>query len=496
MLRNPPIFACFLLLFLLGCGPRIPDFPAPDAWGGVRGPGGPALGFGSEELQVHCSFLDGGELDEDHHNLVVMYDGYLVFPWVPESGGGGLSLVDFSDPCNPATVGSGFSESMRESHSVAFSDVAGGRWAVVNDMAGVQFWNLSDPSAPRVASVLALPDVIYPDAYIQVVLSVFWQGPYVFASSGFNGVFVIDASDPLNPSHVATYKTDPPIGVGSLHAVGSLGMISSSGGAGTQLVDLSDPLNIRARPGGDFLVHSSEEVPRAYYFANLSGPYALFARNEVTGGPIIYDISNPASPSFVADAPTAGGNGGYLSWKSDRLFVGDSEDARVYDVSEPAAPVELMVLDLPGDLDTATPIGNVVVLSVDEGAPDGEASSIIPVGAEPDGVPPRVGFHWPPDGAINQSTGTRIGLSFDEMVEPISVFVGSLRVWDADGELVEGLFNAQENLVNFTPSEALLPDMTYFVEAPAGGIVDDSGNAMNEAVTFRFATGPTLADPL
>ena len=91
-------------------------FPAPSDWGPNAGPGGPSSSFEEGELYVNCATLDGGELDRsDHHNLVTMFDGFLLMPWAPEFGAGGISFFDVSDPCAPSMVGAGFSPTMRES---------------------------------------------------------------------------------------------------------------------------------------------------------------------------------------------------------------------------------------------------------------------------------------------------------------------------------------------------------------------------------------------
>ena len=134
--------ACFLLFS--ACKPDeeptppADPFPAADAWGPLTGPGGPKRTFTQEELFTPCGWLQGDAAREsDHHNLVVMYDGYMVMPWAPEDGpfrmprvegapvpspfapgevplpdgvyGGGITLYDVSDPCAPVKVGEAWS---------------------------------------------------------------------------------------------------------------------------------------------------------------------------------------------------------------------------------------------------------------------------------------------------------------------------------------------------------------------------------------------------
>jgi len=112
----------------------------------------------------------------------------------------------------------------------------------------------------------------------------------------------------------------------------------------------------------------------------------------------------------------------------------------------------------------------------------------VPWQEQPDGRGPVLSLHFPADGAEDQPLTSRIGLSFDEMVESASVFEGSVRVGTLDGEPISGRFNVQENLVNFTPDEPLWPSTTYVVAVPAGGVTDISGNPTSDSVAFRFRT--------
>lgn len=129
------------------------------------------------------------------------------------------------------------------------------------------------------------------------------------------------------------------------------------------------------------------------------------------------------------------------------------------------------------------------MLAVDDGADPGLATAMVPWQTAPDTDPPSAELHFPRDGDTWQALTSRIGVSFDEMVEHRSVFEGSFRVSTRRGDLVPGSFNVQENIVNFTPDVPLLEDETYVVELPAGGIVDYNGNAMAETLRFSFSTG-------
>jgi len=474
-------------------------FPAPDDWSNT-GPGGPTATHAADALYENCAFLDGGELDtSDHHNLVVMYDGYLMMPWAPEFGAGGLTFWDFADPCRPTVVGSGHSTTMRETHSVGFSNV-GGRWAVVDQLTlalfeqgGIQFWDVSDPSAPEAVTDLELPGFQYPDSYARLSLSVFWQVPYVYVGGADNGVWIVDASDPRNPRYVGVYGFEPIHRVGQVQVVGNVLVATAAEGARTVLLDVSDPEDPQPIPGGDFLALDADGVPREAYFTNLVGGRVYYANKDGGGGLLVYDVTDPSSPaplgSYISD-----GNGGYVFVNGDLAFVGESRFAAIYDVSDPAAITEVRRLALEGDLDTATPIGNVVVLSVDDDAITDQGSAVAPYAMAPDTRPPQVGWVWPTDGATGLRTTSRVGISFDEMVDVNSAHEGSVRLYRADGTPDEGrvptVVSAQEAIVNVHPRCPLEPNTDYILEVMAGGVVDYSGNALSAPTTVRFQTGP------
>jgi hypothetical protein len=485
------------------CHPSEPlgSFPAPDAWGANRGPGGPRVTFTAEQVYQTCAYLDGGELDTtDHHNLVSMFDGYLLMPWAPEWGGGGLTFWDFSDPCAPQVVGTGYSATMRESHSIGFSTFRG-RWAVVDQLgqalavgrAGLQIWDISEPTAPSAVADLELPETFYPDAYARVPLSVFWQVPYVYVGSADLGVHIVDAADPRRPRYVGNYRFDPILRVGQVQVIGNLLIATAAEGPGTVLLDVSDPENPEPIAGGEFLAADRTGTPREAYFTNFAAGFLYYARKSAGGGLIVYDVRDPTQPAFAGDI-ASDGNGGYVFMHEGLAFVGESNFAAIYDARDPANITEVTRLGLEGDLDTVTPIGHVAVLSVDDDAAPDQGSSVIPYQTEPDARPPVVGWTWPTDGATDLRTTSRLGVAFDEAVDARSAFEGSVRLYRADMEPDAGrvatIVSAQETLVNVHPRCSLEPNTEYVLEVMAGGVVDFNGNAVTETTRITFRTGP------
>ncbi|MBL9104710.1 MAG: Ig-like domain-containing protein [Myxococcales bacterium] len=476
-------------------------YPEPGAFPPNHGPGGPTGQFTPEQVGKECAALDGGmpgDLGDgeahdtfDHHNLVVMFDGYLVMPWAPEYGlNAGVTLYDFADPCAPVAVASALSNEMRESHSLGFANYDDGWYMVADQMSspfagGIEFWDVTDPAGLKPVSRLEVPGFFYPDAYQRVTLSVFWQVPYVYVAGADNGIYVVDASDPMQPKLVQQYEFDPVLRVGQVQAVGNLLMASAAEGTRTALLDISNPGFIQPIAGGEFA------IAREAYFSNIGGGYAYYAPKTGGGGLEIYDIRDPGAPALVGDY-SSGGNGGYVFIKDELAFVGESDFANIYDISEPSSPKEVMKLLLKGDLDTITPIGNVAVLSVDDKADKDRGSIVVPYTAAADTTPPGVTWAWPADGATGLAVTSRFGLTFNEMIDVKSAWAGSVRLYEAGTDpastRVDGHVSVQEHIVTFAPKAPLKPGTQYTLELPAGGVRDYSGNPLVAAFTASFTT--------
>jgi len=474
-------------------------YPAPDDFSPAftnTGPGGPAVTFDTSELYANCAFLDGGPADPyDHHNLVVMFDGFLCMPWAPEFGYGGLTFFDISDPCDPVQTGYGVDPEMRETHAVGFARM-GERWlTVVNHLrnpfeGGVQIWDVTDTAEPAAIAPAMFEGYFYPDAYARVSLSVFFQAPYAYVAAADNGVVVFDFSIPEEPQLVTIRPFEPILRAGQIHAIGNLLVVTSAEGTRSAVLDISDPADPQPIPGGDFEVVDAEGEPRESYFSNMYGSYIFYARKEGGGGVIVYDIADPTNPTR-AGGYQSDGNGGYVFVKEGFAFVGESNFAALYDVRDLDNITEVTRMDLVGDLDTVTPIGNIAFLSVDDDAERDKGTSAAPWTEEPDATPPEILWAWPADGAVDLAVTSRLGLVFNEMIAPKSAWEGSVRLYETGTDpaltRVDGTFSVQENILNMWP-EALEPGKSYTFELPAGGVRDYNGNPLAETYTVVFTT--------
>ncbi|MEZ4369247.1 MAG: Ig-like domain-containing protein [Polyangiaceae bacterium] len=482
------------------------DVPAPDAFVPVSGPGGPRTAFPSAPSAAPCAFLDGGDGDPDHHNGLFMIDGYLVMPWAPEWADGGMSVFDFSDACSPKRLNTVEAVAMRETHATGLSQHAG-RWMAVTHLKGISFWDISDVTTPVFGSTLELPGVFYPDAYARVVMSLFWQAPYVYVAGADNGLYIVDATDPLSPELVATYNFEVPLRAGAVFAVGNLLVVSAAEGTRTALLDISDPTAPAPIPGGTFEVTDETGTPREVYHSHLNGDKLWYARKGGGGGLIVYDIKNTSAPSYLGGNSPPNSNGGYVFIKDQQAFVGESNFGDVFDVSNPT-DVKLehtfhlqadgdLTTD-PGDFDTLIPVGNIVIAASDENDktteyPDGEvegrASQVFALSADADTQGPSVTMVNPPAGAAGVALSSRVGITLSEFVELGSVFEGSFQVVKPGCKKpLAGYYSGQEGILNFWPAEPLEAHTTYEVVIPAGGITDYLGNPLREEFRSTFTT--------
>ncbi len=456
-------------------------FPAPDAHPAAQGPGGPSTTFTEADLFTPCAYLDGGPEDEDQHNLVVPYSGYLLMPWAPEDGAGGLSFFDVSSPCAPQKVGEGYTPDMRETHALGFVHLAddhpqAGDYTVTNGVLGVVFWDVTDISAPEAIEYLRLPDVFYPDAYARVVLSTFWQYPWLYVAAADNGVFIVDASNPHDPRLVGEYRFDPVLRAGGVWALGNYLVVGSAEQTRTAILDITVPYDPQPVPGGIFEHVDDDGHAVEAYHANVVGNWIFEARKEEGGGFLLYDWSNPLATEYVGQYRTPDGNSGYVFYDEGHVFVGESEMGRVFEMSDPTDISIVGTAVIEGDIDTVTPFGNVAVYSSDDSAEPGKASAVVPWQTIVDNAGPKVLRVEPADGSTDVAPTSRVGISFNEMVDPVSVFAGSVRVFDDDGIPIAGWHSVQEGIVSFTPAAPLPEGAIIHVAVPAGGVMDPNGN--------------------
>jgi len=213
------------------------------------GPGLPNLSYSSSEVFKPLVILQSDVAGSARgHGTVQMVNGYLFVPFGRDSGasGGGFSFYDMSNPRAPLKVSQTDVTALREPHGFGFSNSYPGRYAVMQAINGIQFWDFTNSLAPALLNSMVLPGIAESD-YALGAWWAFWQAPYVYVGGSGNGLYIVDARDPRNPVHVKTVPTSTWGGfrIGPTFAVGNLMVLVSTDGSGLATLDISDPVNPR-----------------------------------------------------------------------------------------------------------------------------------------------------------------------------------------------------------------------------------------------------------
>jgi hypothetical protein len=190
------------------------------------------------------------------------------------------------------------------------------------------FWivDVSDEANPTVVGSTEIPNV---DLYDVVV-----SGDYAYAAACtyVNGIYVLNIAEPTNPVNLAGYYFPTPEGIQHLAISRDLLFASSGLSQCVWILDISNPLPIDCV--------STITLPTTAGGIFVRFPY-LFATARFSGL-FVFDVSDPAAPVQVAELATTGydydieifGSRGYVTTDSPRGI-------QIVDVSDPAAPTRL-----------------------------------------------------------------------------------------------------------------------------------------------------------
>ncbi len=463
----------------------------------AQGPGLGNLTYSSTEVGRTLSLI----VNREGHGWVAMHRGYLAVLFSQDGGlgGGAISFLDVSNPRLPKLVhvrDDSVTQQLREPHGWGMR----GDFAVLQANHGMHFWNFSDVRNPVRVSYLELPLITISD-YDNGLWWTHWQGGYVYGGGSGNGLYIVDARDPAKPVFIKRIATSQTGGfrIGPTHAIGNLLVLSSTDAQGASLLDISDPENPRL-----LSVLSPTASGTASYATMVNGNRLVFAGATIgttanNGKALVYDIRNPSAPVLLgksAALPTGTGDdkGGYVGFQDQYVFVGFSERgfAKV-DLSQASFPVVTTGSSgLAGrDEDFAVPLGNLVFVANDH---PGQGSSLIPHQAARDTIGPRVNMIVPADGSVNQALTSRVGATFTDQLDGLTVGSANFTVRPLGGSPLEGWYAVQNGVVNFQPTKPLLPNTIYEVMVAAGGIRDYSGNSVPERFRSLFSTGTSVTD--
>jgi DNA-binding beta-propeller fold protein YncE len=453
------------------------------------GPGLSNVSYSAEQLFKPLSIIKsrGG------HGLVSMHNGYLAIVYSENGGkvGGGISFYDISNPQSPKLVSEIFDDrthTLREPHGYGRTNASDGDYVALQAVEGVQFWDWSDIHNPIRLSYLKL-DGIEASDYHRGAWWLFWQAPYVYVGGSSNGIYIVEAKDPRTPRFIKRLPTNETGGfrIGPIFAIGNLLVATSMNNAGYLTMDISDPED-------PILLDATRDknVP-TIYSAMVNGGKIIGAGTGDNQSLHIHDISDPGHITFENKIGDFKNSGGYLSVQDGFVHAGFSDSYIKIDIRD-ADEYKVVGEGSSGlfdrDEDFAVVLGNIVFVGDDNGI----GSALMPHQTAPDTVPPVVNMVHPPDGALNQSLHSRIGLTFTDQIEHRSVTANTFIVRPVGGQPLKGMYSSQTGIVNFAPDSLLQPNTIYEVLIPAGGLKDYAGNPTQSSFISRFSTLGSFTD--
>ncbi len=452
----------------------------PPAW---YGPGLPNRTYPAGELFNIISGITAPDAPF-FHATAAMHNGYLVLPF-SDGLDGGFCFYNIADPYQPQLVSRIYRGDIREGHAMGFSYSYPGLYAVTLATVGIQFWDWTDVNGPVLLSSLALPEIEGND-YTSAIWWLFWQAPYVYCGGTDKGLYVVDASDPTLPVLVNRLGNGETGGfrVGSVFAVGNLLVLMGNDVSGISLMDISDPANPVLTATNSTTIPYSGLVNGDKVFSAATG-------GDQGQGLIAYDISSGSAINFI-QKKSFSDRGGYPTFQDGYVHIGAS--ALGYykiDVRNPSSYVTVGQADFVEantDLDFASVQGNLVILSDDEG----NGTRIVPHQTAPDYTPPAVNMVNPKSNAVNQAFTSRVGLTLTDRIDLRSVNSSTFILRPVGGSALPGKYSGQTGVINFWPDAPLLPDTTYEVVVPAGGIRDEAANPTAGTFSSFFSTNASV----
>jgi PKD repeat protein len=476
----------------------------------VQGPGLGNLSYTQQELFTPISWIRRDEQGTPATypgrkafglNVGIMHNGYFLTLFAPDSGlgPGGFLVYDVSNPRAIQLVRriyepEGRTAEFREAHAIGASTISGRHYIAIATTRGVEFWDFTDVHNAQQVRKLALPTVNGGD-YANVSWQLWWQAPYLYVASANHGIYIVDATNPATAALAdrGPGKPNPvPTGelggfrVGPIFTMGNQMVLSSMDNSdGFASLDISDPLNPKVL---------DTVVSHPMYYATCFDGRKLYTSVRGNGARMTaYDLADRSR--FVAEDNRLVVNEQlYCGTQDHYVFQGAQFRVHKVDVGNPQQHVEVgqggmfapgSGLEAGSDHGQVAPFGNLVFIGNDHGS----GSAFMVHATAPDSTPPVVRQVSPAQGALQQALSSRIGLGLSDSILPESVNASTFIVRPVGGSALAGLYSVQLGIINFSPSLPLLPNTTYEVVLPAGGVKDYAGNGIASEYRSTFTTG-------
>ena len=309
------------------------------------------------------------------HDMEVFGSGDRTYAIVAASYDGSVQIMDVTDPANPSPISvvlDGVAEfgTVDKEIDVGVFGVGDRTYAIVATLygGGVRVIDVTDPANPSTTSAVLDGSGDLGDVSIRLDVEVFVVGNRTYAMVAAwpdGGVHIIDVTDPANPS--STTSVVPagselrssfftPFGVGVFESGDRTYAIMAST-TNIDIMDVTDPANpspVQQEPTDGLLGHYTLLLPyHMDVFGSGDRTYAMIT--TIIGGiHIIIDITDPANPTLVwpVDGALDELDPGFITLFVDVFGSGDRTYAmasflptgtRIVDVTDPSNPVPISV---------------------------------------------------------------------------------------------------------------------------------------------------------
>ncbi|HEY0180610.1 MAG TPA: hypothetical protein VGC30_13410 [Dokdonella sp.] len=227
-------------------------------------------------------------------------------------------------------------------------------WSTTDGRGGLTIYSLAEPGVP--VAVAEDDDYIASDYKGPTGLAT--SGDYVFVGDTQNGLVVLDASDPLAPTTVATAS-----GVLTFDAMAVFGtqLVTTGsdwvGGRDVTVVDITDPT-------APVVAGSTSLDGSLVLRAVPTDGYAIGVGVDL----MVYDLHDPSNITQLFDAPIDAATGAIRD--GDTLYLVGDSGIQVWDFSTPSAPSLLRTIPAPTfapDQATLTSFGPLILTHTDRG---------------------------------------------------------------------------------------------------------------------------------
>ena len=476
----------------------------------VIGPGLTKINYNASNVGDILSQNDTGKA----LSAVVMHNGYLFAPMGADHGGGrgdgSFAFYDISDQTNPINVFDSRNYPTIYHNENSFNYV--GNWGEVHSLpiignrmvitetdageAGFCIFDTSnfyddDPNTlPEIIGRYRYPGVTSPTNYDGYSFSLAAKGgKYVYAPTGAYGLYIVDISDPTNPTSVNHIKTENLSGVFPRAAVilGDMLVLSDANNLSSLLVmDITNPANpVQLAYKNDFDLGYQGFLYGAEFFSTADGSIRS------------YDLSDPSNITTKVYNSNTGNQLStpeYGFGKDNNIFIGHYPGLTKWDLSNPSVAIARCEPINPRSDDYAflTPLGSTAVITSDHNHPNKLNFGVHQ--SEPDNLAPAVKYILPKDGTTLVNVNASVGISFTDFIDALSINDTTIEVVNiSTGIVVQGTYNQMFGFVSFVPDSPLDENATYEVILKDQGVKDWSGNAIDQdLVVSTFSTGTTI----